>query len=545
MKKNRISNVLKIGVALAATLVLASACGNKEAGGKGNGELPDLGDRYELDPETPAWKLDKNKEPVKLTWYVNADWFNTEYGKDVVTKKIKEDLNVDLKIVTGDNTKLNTYFAGGDMPDIVSIFDANSSVARKANTWAAPLDELAQKYDPYFEKVASKDTLNWFQLSDGKTYGYPNYSNTFEDYEDGTIPGNTNFVIRKDVYDAIGQPKMGTEKEFLAALDKIKVQFPELVPVGFRSFGDSTGSMGDVLQDFIGVPLETKDGKFYDRNLDEDYLTWLRTFNKAYRVGNISDDSFADDGTAFEEKLKSGQYATLMLGGTAQASSFLQTFMNNNPGKEYVAIDGPQSTIGNEPTLGQSGITGWMVNYISKDAKDPAKAIQVFTYLLSEEGQMLNSFGIEGETYTKNADGTVQLMPEVQKMREDNPEQFKKEYRLNEFLFFGHDRTSKLNKDGVPDSMVQLREWGEGKLVPHFILENINPDEGTPEARALTAINTNWNTTLVGLLRSKDDAEFDATLKNYQNFLKDNDWENIEKIRSENMEINKEKLGIN
>ena len=38
--------------------------------------------------------------------------------------------------------------------------------------------------------------------------------------------------------------------------------------------------------------------------------------------GNLSDDSFSDDGTAFEEKVKSGQYATIMASGTAQMSGF-------------------------------------------------------------------------------------------------------------------------------------------------------------------------------------------------------------------------------
>ena len=43
--------------------------------------------RYTLDADTPAWKLD-TKEDTTLTWYVNAEWWNTEWGNDVVTKQI-------------------------------------------------------------------------------------------------------------------------------------------------------------------------------------------------------------------------------------------------------------------------------------------------------------------------------------------------------------------------------------------------------------------------------------------------------------------------
>lgn len=105
--------------------------------------------RYTLDADTPAWKLD-TKEDTTLTWYVNAEWWNTEWGNDVVTKQIQKDMNVNIDFVVGDDTKLNTFFAGGDMPDIITIFDASSSVAQKADTWAYALQDLADNYDPYF-----------------------------------------------------------------------------------------------------------------------------------------------------------------------------------------------------------------------------------------------------------------------------------------------------------------------------------------------------------------------------------------------------------
>ena len=141
-----------------------------------SGEIPELTeDRYTLDENTPAWQLDK-KENTELTWYVNADWWNTDWGNDVVTRKIKEDLKLDVKFITGDDTKLNTFFAGGEMPDIITILDASSSAANSAAKWALPLNELAEKYDPYFFEVAAPDTLNWFRLDDGNTYGYPDYS---------------------------------------------------------------------------------------------------------------------------------------------------------------------------------------------------------------------------------------------------------------------------------------------------------------------------------------------------------------------------------
>ncbi|OWR28694.1 sugar ABC transporter substrate-binding protein [Saccharibacillus sp. O23] len=535
-------SAFKFGAAVLTTALLLTGCG----GGSDSGKTAkvSLEGRYALDPETPAWKSDKKEEPTQLTWYVNADWWNTDFGKDLVTKKIKEDLNIDIKFITGDDTKLNTFFAGGDMPDMITVFDANSAVAQKAATWALPLNDLAEQYDPYFNKVAAQDTLNWFQLKDGKTYGYPNYSNTQADYDSGAIPAKTAFVIRKDVYEALGSPEIGTPEQFLSVMQEIKQKYPNLVPFGFNSIGEGTGSLGDTLQDFLGVPLQTEDGKFYNRNLDEDYMAWLKTLNQAYRAGDLSDDSFADDGTAFEEKVKSGKYATMLLDGTPQQSGNLQIFMNAHPDQAYMAIDGPQSTVGNKPTLNQSGITGWMVTYVTKKVKDPAKAIQIYTYLLDEPGQLLMNYGIEGETYKKNAEGKIELLPEIKKLQQTDADRYKKDYRMGEFMFFGHDKHKALSDDAFPESIKQMQEWGKGKLVPHFILENINPDQGTPQARSLTAINTKWNTTLVSLIRAKDDAAFDAVLNEYKAFLEQNGSADIDKIRDEKMAANKEKLGL-
>lgn len=529
-------------ILLAGSAFLLAACGNNSS----EEIVADSAeDRYELDATTPAWQLDTKEEVTELTWYVNADWWNDSWGEDIVTKKMEEDLNIKVNFIKGDDTNLNTMFSGEDVADIVTVFDSNSQVAKQASTWAYSLDELAEKYDPYWNEVAAEDTLNWFQLEDGNTYGYPNYSNTAADYESGMIPANTNFLIRKDVYEAMGEPDFGTPEEFIASMEQMSEEYPDLIPLGFNDLGEGTGSLGDVFQDFLGVDLVNEDGSFKNRNLDEEYLGWLRTLRQVHSDGNISDDSFSDDGTAFDEKVKSGQYGTLMISGVAQLSGALQTWLAANPGAEYIAIDGPQHSEGNDPKLNQSGITGWMINYISKTTEDPAKVMQVFTYLQSEYGGILTSFGVEGETFEYDEEGKIVLLPEIQEIKDNDSERYKTEYRLSEFIFFGHDKYQALGSDSMQTpALIQPREWGEGLLYPHFVLENIDAEPGTQEARNLSAINTNWNTTLVSLIRSSSDDEFDSILANYEAFLDENGWDGIVDIRNEKMNLNRKKLGL-
>jgi len=337
---------------------------------------------------------------------------------------------------------------------------------------------------------------------------------------------------------------MKTQKEFIEVMNQIKEKYPDLIPLGFNALGGGTGSLADALQDFLGVPLVTPDGSYYNRNLDTDYLSWIKTFNQVYKDGCISDDSFTDDGTGFQEKVSIGKYACLLVDGTPQMSGFFTTFANSEPSAAYIAIDGPESTVGNTPKLGQAGISGWMITYISKKCKDPAKAIEVFTYLLSDYGQILCNYGIEGQTYTINAKGKYELTPEMKELRVSDNDRFKKEIRIGEFIPFGHDRYKILSDDAFPESIKQMQEWGKGKLYPHFILENTDPDAGTVEARSNSAIYTNWSTALVGLIRAKDDEQFDSIITDYKNFLTDNGWNAIVNIRNQKIAANMIKLGM-
>ncbi|WP_195493349.1 type 2 periplasmic-binding domain-containing protein [Enterococcus gallinarum] len=528
-----------LGSLLAATALLSlAACG----GNSDDASSSDFSikDRYELDEKTPAWKLDTKKEPTKITWYINSDWTALPFGEDVTTAQIKKDLNIDIEFISGDDSKLNALISSGDMPDIVTLMDKTSQAATKADSWAYSLNDLAKKYDPYLLNVVTEDTFNWFALDDGKTYGYPNYSNTAADYESGNIPVNDNFVIREDVYEALGKPDISKPENFVKVMDQIKEKYPDLTPMGFTTVGDTAGPFLDKLQDFLGVPLEDESGNYYDRNLDEEYINWLKTFNKVYREGNISDDSFTDDGPTYDEKVKQGKYATMLVAGTSGQGGNFTEFMKNSDTR-YIAIDGPASTSGRKPTLNQTGISGWLINYITKDAVDPAKVTQLFTYLIDEPGQILTKFGVEGVTYEYNDEGKIDYLPEVKEMEKTDNEGYNKKYGISRFNYFNNDRVNALKVE-TESALTQMQEWGEGKLYPHFVIENTDPDAGTAEARSNNSIKTKLNSTVISLIRSKDEKTFDSTLSDFESFLDSNNWDAIKEVKSEKMAENREKL---
>lgn len=530
-------------MSLFAVMLVVTACGNNDNNNNAATNVPDDGEVYipefneGLDPNVPGWMQTDRTERVTLRWFVQAEWWDTRWGEDFITRTIEELLNIDVEFITGNEETLNLIFADGNLPDIITTFDRNSQAVLGAPSWALPLNVLAAEYDPYFFNVASPDTLGWFRLDDGNTYGYANFSNTTYDYANDLLPAPTSFLIRRDVHEAIGEMPMETPEEFLAAMDAIAEAFPELVPMG------GVGGFGYQFQNYIGVPVEDANGNFHNRNLDEDYLTWMRTFAEAHNRGHIEDDSFVNDWSIMEERIRFGNYATLFLGSVIHQSGNLQNWATDNPGSEYIAIDGPASTLGRERTLGQAGISGWMINHISRDAHAEA-AIQLFTFLLSEQGQLLTFYGVEGETFEWNEDGTIAMNADIIELRETDGSAHHSQYRFGEFFFFGHDSWRRLNPDQWQEAIRQPLEWGRGRLVPQFVIEAIDPEQGSLEARSLDAINTEWARIQIELVRSSGGADFDALVAEYEAFINNNNWDSIMEIRNANMQINRERLGL-
>ncbi|MDO5143968.1 MAG: extracellular solute-binding protein [bacterium] len=500
---------------------------------------------------TPAWQKN-NAEPIELTWYVNATWWDPSYGQDIVTKKIQADTNITINFMIGDDNNLNTLFAGGDLPDMITLFDSTSLAATSANNWALPLQKLADEYDPYFYQVAAEDTLNWLRLSDGYTYGYPGYSGSERDFDpeyyDIVYPQQA-YLMRKDVYEALGEPDMSTPEAFLDTLGKIAEQYPGLTPLGFNAMADSEGALGARFQNLLGVPMLNEDGTWYDRQMDEEYLDWLRVLNQAYRAGYINDDSFSDDGVAFSEKVQIGKYAFIIASGVVNMNPDLQAIYTNDPDAAYVAVEGPASKTGRTPIYSNAGVGGWTITFITNACKDSERAIGLMSYLISDYGEIITFFGIEGETYYIDENGKYILTDEVKEVKNNDPMRYRTEYRMTNFYLFGHDRYNTMGEN--PTSMDQIYQFGSDKIHAagldyirqQFMLSSINPDANTMESRYLNNITTNWNTTLVSMIRAGSEDDFNTTLNNYKSFRDFNGFEDVVKIYNEKIQQNRVKLG--
>ncbi|MCX7655947.1 MAG: extracellular solute-binding protein [Treponemataceae bacterium] len=539
-----------LGTALALVLVGAVVCAEgtqeKKVSSSSTKTVPGTG-------STPGWKLNKDK-PITFDWYINFSWFARQWGESAVSKYITQKTGVNVRFIVpagNEAEKMNSMIAGNTLPDLITIGWWEGQVPMMIDAGLVlPLDVLAQQYDPYFFKVANSQKLGWYRQADGHVYGYPNASYTPQDYEKlkGKLTSNQTFLVRKDIYEAIGKPDMTTPEGFLNALRAAKAKFPTvggqpLIPIGFQEFTDvGNASLEGYIQNFLAIPYE-KDGKIYDRSTDPDYIRWLKMFRKANEEGLLATDIFVDKRSQIEEKAAQGRYFALLYQNWDMQAAQMALY-NRDPNMVYIAVDGPKNSRKDPHTLGGQGISGWTITLISKNCKDPARAIQFLTYLISEEGQFDTYFGIPDVTYTMK-NGIPQLLPEIEKLdqTDKNTQETKYGVQYTYWMLMDNPWADQWGAKYSP-ALAQPQLWTRPYVRSFAAYDNLQLTPGSDEALIAEEIARRWGRDLPRLLRAKTDAEFDQIWNELQKFKQDKGIAKVQAVQTEKMKINKQKLGI-
>lgn len=489
---------------------------------------------------------------VDLDWYINFSWFTTTWGKSEVSKAVTDLTGVNIHFLSpkGDEAeKLNAMIAADTLPDLVTLAWSeaqNSEMIDKGQVYA--LNELADRYDPGFYDVLDKDVLDWYTQPDGNLYAYYNSFYTPQNYEENDdLPSNQTFLVRKDIYEALGRPDMTTPKGFSDAVKKAAELFPEmngepLIPIGADEFTDKGNvSFGLYLQSFLAVPFE-KDGKYYDRNTDPDYLAWLKVFRELASEGYLKDEIFVDKRLQLKEKFERGQFFCLLYQSTDIIDQ-LRKLEETNPDCVYIAVEGPRNAAGEDPQLPVGGIYGWTATYIPKNCSDPEKALGLLKYLISEEGQKMTCLGVEGSMYDMK-DGVPVVRPEVKELLSSDRKAYDERYGADNTYWMMQNNVMQQKWKVETDPVIrQLQEW----TCPYTVYTSQYSTNFNGDA-VLSALEEKqqkiWGDTLPKLLLADSSQEFDRILQEYLELRQENGYDTYAEKMTEIYKQNKEKLGF-
>ena len=418
--KRRCIHILSFAIVFLLLSVLASGCGGNQQADQGNTQAKEATVTASAattaatattaagDPNAMEWKA--NTSPVKFTAYIDIPenaWDG--WGTDAISREITQRTGVTIDIkdaTTSDSQQLNAMMASGEIPDFV-IYDAGKAVRNTLwkQGFVLPLNKLMDQYAPNMWKILPKDEDKIYTESDGNLYLLTSYfadidrNNTLQ----GTITNKGALAINEPMYDKLGNPPYKTLADYKALLMTAR---EKLSGVKFLAYDgavttpqDGSTNMAQLINRVYGG-TDTKaigaDGTVHLNFRDDTYLKAVLYINDLYRSKLFDPENFTTtQENQFSQLAKNQQIFSYW----GQGFNIYKYDMSEKG--PYKDVEPPQ-----EPGIpfkiqsGVSQIGGGESVSISKNCKNPDRAIQYLEFLVSDEGQMLTYHGVEGKDYT-------------------------------------------------------------------------------------------------------------------------------------------------
>ncbi|MCM3000019.1 ABC transporter substrate-binding protein [Paenibacillus cellulositrophicus] len=395
-------------------------------------------------------------KPITFTYFSEDSSTNWNNMKDEVGKVITEKTGVtlDAEFAVGDPVqKISLIAATGNYPDLIA---AKADVGKLVEAGAViDLTDLIDKYAPNIKKMlGDKLVRTKYSLDDQAIYAIPTWSAV----EEKKFKADGGFELQHRVVKEAGYPEIRTVKDFEKVIQDYITKHPT-DENGNKNIGLSLNADDWHMYQVTNLGFQTTggpdDGEYYidqethratyhfRRPEEKEFFRWLNHMNS---IGLLDPESFVQKTDQFKAKVASGRVLGLAdpewdygdgQNALKAAGKFDQTY-----GHYPVTI----STEYKDTSFWPAGFDGGYGISISSKCKDPVRAIKFLDFLASEEGQILNNWGIEGKHYTME-NGKRTLIPEVQERANNDGAAFQKEAGLglywNLMVHYG---------DGIKDS---------------------------------------------------------------------------------------------
>lgn len=375
------------------------AAGQTEAGTEGTEAAQEEleGSLISAEPKEFTIFLNFNNMPFDSSWQV---W-----------QEIAKRTNISLKgtiSLTNSNEEeaFNLMLSSGQLADIIGYVDTTEMEKLGQDGGLIPLNDLIDQYAPHI-KQAMEDDPRFLQAAtslDGNIYYIP---------KNQELLSAEYWWIRKDWLDKLGLEIPTTVDELHDVLYAFRTQDPngnglqDEIPL-FDRAGWKMPEEYLYLWD-TSTTFYPRDGKMTFEPLEENFKDGVRGMIQWYAEGIIDPEIFTR-GASGRDTLLSGN-----LGGCTHdwvsAGNYNTSLAESIPGFEMVPFAPPadQHGVVKERVSRYPG-AGWG---ISSQCEDPVTVIKFMDYFFTEEGDELINWGIEGDTYTKDADGTKHFTDKV------------------------------------------------------------------------------------------------------------------------------------
>lgn len=454
--------------ATAATLALAlAAC----SGGSDDGGTPDADDIGQVGAmeDYAVGTTFKATEPVSFgLMYRDHPNYPLKEDWDIL-QKFEENQNVSFDIQSRplsdwDQAK-SVALGAGNAPDIISVTYPGQEVQFVAGGAILPVSDYVEFMPHFQDKVEQWDLqedIDRMRQEDGKYYVLPGVRES--------VRPMYSFAVRKDVWEELGldlQP--ATFEDFAEDLEAVKAAYPDRFPLSDRwsAGGPIEATLSAAAPNFgTAAGWGFGEGTYWDADADEfvyagamdEYRDLVTYFHDLVADGLMDPESLTQDDDQAQQKIASGQ-TFAQLTNDQEILKIRTAFEELGTDGEVAMIRVPAGPAGDY--LGGSRlVSGVMLSSKVADSDNLLAMLQFLDWLFySDEGLEFAKWGVEGETYTKDADGTRTLMPEIDQngLNEGAPQTLNVDYGYhNGVWMLEHGSSDDLDQSMLRDEVVEF-----------------------------------------------------------------------------------------
>ncbi len=215
-------------------------------------------------------------------------------------------------------------------------------------------------------------------------------------------------MIRKDWLDDLNLKVPETIADWETTLRAFKEQKGATAPLTLSKW-QMTGNLGQFNNAFnVGLNMYVDNGKIKYPQMEPGYKEFLTLMNKWYKEGWLDNEYDTNTSSVVDAKMTNGSSGATYgyVGGTI--GRYMSAVKDKDPNYALAAAPYPVANPGDEPRFMECtfDVKSPYVG-ISTNCSDPAGAMKWMDYAYSEEGSILTTFGVEGDTYTKEGDSYV------------------------------------------------------------------------------------------------------------------------------------------
>lgn len=435
----------KWGTTLLSSILLVtliSACSGGNGGGNTQGNTPsNASNAPEASQGTEASGINETGFPIvnetitvkgfAAKFFANADWNNLKLWQEY-EKKTNIHIEWETIQTTGLKEKRNLLLAGGEYPELfyASAFSRTDLFKYGTQGVFIPLNDLIDKYAPNFKALMEKYPIikEGITMPDGNIYGLP----TVYDPEFRSVFFNTPWV-KQEWLDKVGLAEPQNLDEFYNMLKAFKEQDPNGNGQPDEIAWGAVGTRGIVnyLKGSYGlnnhgnanthVDEDPETGKIRFEPTDPRYKELLQFVNKLYADGLLEQDIVSVKSEEIDAKGMEG-----LLGVVDNVDPVA---IYNQEG--YVGLPVLKGPHGDQMYTYLGSPLGNIGMFVLTDkAENPEAMIRWMDYFYSDEGIKLFFMGFKDETYTENADGSVDYTDEIK----NNPNGLTLDQAISQYL---------------------------------------------------------------------------------------------------------------